>query len=400
MLHACLQHRHGLRHDAASTTTTTTTTIPTLFCGPDTCGGGTCDKTGPPGPVKRAPPEDGPGPARDTQPALNTWADPANYGGDRSKFVRGGNSFPHIFCCSVPRRHIWVLVLYNHNSLSSGRLVVSSSHEKLWSMFSVATPSACIETYLAYRQRQSRVTHSYDELGVGTSISTYNYVTFGNQVQTLAVKGLYGCTSVVVVSRKGAWASLFWEDPSFLGTADDADVDFNFDVLMNLEEGSGSEDARFINQYGVGQLRKRDIPGKGDLGHMFDDIHQPRVFIMAPRPEVNLPNDQPDNSESAGGSRLRFPEQMKKIKDKLANIFQGLNVDDIETIQYSPMTMSLGVLGFRKDGTVVGDYGDKYYVTHRGKLLIQYQPAPHVCQANPYPGQAKWRVTFENRGRF
>ena len=37
----------------------------------------------------------------------------------------------------------------------------------------------------------------------------------------LGVDGLYGCTTLVVTSREGAYMTHFWEDPSFSSFVDD-----------------------------------------------------------------------------------------------------------------------------------------------------------------------------------
>lgn len=50
--------------------------------------------------------------------------------------------------------------------------------------------------------------------------TTSNYILFQSQVKQLAVRGLYGCTSVIVVSQRGAWASHIWESPTFLSGND------------------------------------------------------------------------------------------------------------------------------------------------------------------------------------
>ncbi|KAK2612072.1 hypothetical protein QQS21_001921 [Conoideocrella luteorostrata] len=42
-----------------------------------------------------------------------------------------------------------------------------------------------------------------------------DFIQFGNKVESLAVQGLYGCTYVIVVSRRGVWANHLWEGPTF-----------------------------------------------------------------------------------------------------------------------------------------------------------------------------------------
>lgn len=52
----------------------------------------------------------------------------------------------------------------------------------------------------------------------------------------LFVAGLFGCTSVVIVSERGVWFSHHWEAPSFEGT----DAQFQEQVLSTIEVGDPS----------------------------------------------------------------------------------------------------------------------------------------------------------------
>jgi hypothetical protein len=61
--------------------------------------------------------------------------------------------------------------------------------------------------------------------------------TFGEVPYNGVVFGLYGCTSVIVVSRKGVWLSHFWDSPSFM---EDKGVSFKHDVLDAMTYGDGS----------------------------------------------------------------------------------------------------------------------------------------------------------------
>ncbi|KAI9718522.1 MAG: hypothetical protein M1812_003973 [Candelaria pacifica] len=67
---------------------------------------------------------------------------------------------------------------------------------------------------------------------------------FNNERVNLAVYGLYGCTSVLVVSNQGIWASHFWENPSFVNANR-----FQNEVLVALEDGDGTDDMPGIRRY-------------------------------------------------------------------------------------------------------------------------------------------------------
>ncbi|KAJ0279993.1 hypothetical protein CBS470a_008963 [Colletotrichum nupharicola] len=48
-----------------------------------------------------------------------------------------------------------------------------------------------------------------EEMG---GLMTSTYIRFGKDVSAIALEGLYGCTSIVIVSQRGAWVSHIWED--------------------------------------------------------------------------------------------------------------------------------------------------------------------------------------------
>lgn len=79
---------------------------------------------------------------------------------------------------------------------------------------------------------QAPVAGSVIEIGVSSSRFTY----FDNAEHNILVEGLVGCTSVVVVSRLGAWASHFWEAPSFRDQNNGQGTDpFVLDVLDYMQ---------------------------------------------------------------------------------------------------------------------------------------------------------------------
>jgi hypothetical protein len=72
-------------------------------------------------------------------------------------------------------------------------------------------------------------------------ISSSQFTAFDEAEHNIFVKGLEGCTSVIVVSRKGAWASHFWERPSFTS----GDAKFQSDVIGFLRSDLGGHAASF-----------------------------------------------------------------------------------------------------------------------------------------------------------
>lgn len=188
-------------------------------------------------------------------------------------------------------------------------------------------------------------------------------VQFSDKAARLAIRGLIGCTAVVVASKQGAWAAHFWEKPYL-----------ERDVIPTLRTGNGE---KFHSEHGLEKLRNND---DRDIGHIFDNTNQPRIFIMAPRQRVRTTNGKFDNSETAGGDVLGDEEFVGAIVAELRRIFG----DDapLSLVQYSPEIEPI----------IPGDYRDNEWENHRGKLLVQYQPAKGTCRT-----QAQWRVWFEGR---
>ncbi|KAK8868227.1 hypothetical protein PGQ11_006805 [Apiospora arundinis] len=264
-------------------------------------------------------------PFRDSQPGVNEWSDPKNYNNDRLKFMRG-------------------------------------------------------EAEIAESDEKTHVEQSWD------SISTTNWIKFDNQVNTLAVSGLWGCTSVVVVSTQGAWASHFWENPSFRG----GDERFEADVIRRLHLGL---EVLYMNEFGLDELRNNDHKPQG---HMFDDANSPRVFVMAPTMRVA------SSSVSMGESPLMYAAYVDRIVSELRAIFPNNEKHTISTIKYSPQT----TFEFMDDIDAYGnfirvpDFGDAQFNSHLGKLLIQYQPGQKRCEVNDHVTEADqpkamWRIWFE-----
>lgn len=66
----------------------------------------------------------------------------------------------------------------------------------------------------------------------------------GTRPLNVAVQGLYGCTSVLVVSQQGTWMSHFWEGSSFK-----SQQAFQADVLNTICRGDGTNWMPGLTQY-------------------------------------------------------------------------------------------------------------------------------------------------------
>ncbi|RYP39915.1 hypothetical protein DL767_002034 [Monosporascus sp. MG133] len=204
--------------------------------------------------------------------------------------------------------------------------------------------------------------------------------TFGDRVVSAAATGLHGCTSVVVVSRRGVWLTHVWETPSFTGlllsrtplTFEDGpskEARFSYEVLSALRRGNATSTH---HRTGIDDLRSPETPNAGwkrRRGNIFDDDAKPRAYIFTPKSLIR-----------AG---FRFPDQTERIKDEIRAIFGDYPVP-IHAIGYDlPMKADVG--GKK------GKQRDTDYKTAKGKVLVQYQPPSN------YNGRSSYRVWFEGR---
>ncbi|KAF2962903.1 hypothetical protein GQX73_g10672 [Xylaria multiplex] len=248
-------------------------------------------------------------PLRLSNPEPNTWYGPENYGGSNQNFMAG-------------------------------------------------------ETWEAYKNGDLRYYRGV-KLNPGT---TSNLIPFLGQPASLAVAGLYGCTSVIAISRRGAWISHSWEAPSFTYLESDpsppTDLQqleiFRRDVLGALHKGNSVD-----HLYGLSELRVTSNSNQLPTSHLMEDDADPRF-------PVGLPE--------AWGQDDGLPSKNQQIENEIRAIFRipnGLAVP-FEKVLYAPRV-----------NWMEEDLGDTNYDSHRGKVLVQYKPAKN-CQ-----DKASWRVWFE-----
>ncbi|KAH7009124.1 uncharacterized protein B0I36DRAFT_356847 [Microdochium trichocladiopsis] len=316
------------------TVSTTTTYVPAQTQ-PVLCGPETCGEScvsARAGLAKRQPP------LRDSEPPSTEWAGPQNYNGDMNKFMRG-------------------------------------------------------EVAKALLDPGTYVPHGFGEGGIWT---TSNWITFKNEVRALTVQGLYGCTSIVAVSTRGAWASHIWENPSFKD-----DSRFEIDAIEDIRFG---KNVKNLHEIGLYQLRDNVFLQPEE--NLFDDVADPHIYIMTPIQRYRVMEGEQQvwsNDEETRGHPLAFPDKVARIISELRSIFN--ETTPIIVKPYSPMTKAPDILR-EIDGSPIldvygreqPDRGDIGFNTHRGKLLVQYQPASKRCHIEGTGSpQAQWRIWFENQ---
>lgn len=226
---------------------------------------------------------------------------------------------------------------------------------------------------------------------------------FRDIVQEFGLTGLYGCTAVVAVSTKGAWISHYWEIPGFLmyekkqdgkfGPKSKEDQDEEFDKYVIQQMLKGADTVRHEN--GLTELK---ADGTFSDGPETDT----RIFMIVPRKRADgddVPDSvsQPEDANKNAG--LAFEDRVRDMETEIRKVL-GERIK-ISRIEYSPMVATQGERRAiaqasgeeRQDMKDVLDerLADERYDTHRGKLIVQYQPASD-CQQNN-----EWRVWFESR---
>lgn len=146
---------------------------------------------------------------------------------------------------------------------------------------------------------------------------------------SLAVPHLVGCTSIIVISNKGAWANHIWELPTFtpeFRTEDDEGEPLA--ETLYLRPGAPDEDSNYSptfpygeqlayfrthalerlhtsyspltqdHLYGLDQLRNSDKAETEDWqGHLFDGDSELKVFMFIPYVHVDDEEDPNYNNE-------------------------------------------------------------------------------------------------------
>ena len=156
-----------------------------------------------------------------------------------------------------------------------------------------------------------------------------------NQRYDAAVHGLYGCTSVVVISRSAMWISHFWEIPSFRAQPENwlqprvqADIDnFNDQVIGQMQ--NGGPDIVGLTQFTA-------------PGGQFDSLQQPVWAIVTPRADDGV------------ASTYRYGEEVAAIKVVLGTRFPNAPPVVVDYVPNSDPTAQT--------------------TTATGKILFQYDP--------------------------
>lgn len=175
----------------------------------------------------------------------------------------------------------------------------------------------------------------------------------GNQPFTVAVQGLYGCTSVVVVSEQGVWMSHFWEVPSFA-----SQQAFQKDVLDTICSGDGTDEMPGLKQH-------------TQPGGVFAGSQAPHIMIVTPR----------DRAQPMIAGALEHTNMVNQLKAALTECVPSVQPTVFDYVS-------------------VGSDQDIHDNTAKGKVLVQYDPAeamlPPISFSPCFLQQATLRVWVED----
>ncbi|KAF9878234.1 hypothetical protein CkaCkLH20_04272 [Colletotrichum karsti] len=245
-----------------------------------------------------------------------------------------------------------------------------------------------------------------------TGMTTSNYVLFQRQVTALALQGLYGCTAVVIVSQRGAWAAHIWETDMDNMNRYINRIQTGINFGLHPQPGRPGHD---VFKYGLADLYGE--PELGPVGTMFgetDDYSQwtmsprdlnTRAFIIAPRERVErmvagmIVPESIVNDPNSNVGILMYPETVEKLKSLILENFDDIPV---EIVEYSPAVVSYAIFmeyisphttaeRRRQLEKEVPEYHTyNQFLEPNGKLLLQYRPA-RTCN-----DQAAWRLFIED----
>ncbi|EQB51590.1 hypothetical protein CGLO_08864 [Colletotrichum gloeosporioides Cg-14] len=248
----------------------------------------------------------------------------------------------------------------------------------------------------------------YSELPVSTE-----FLIFEDEVQSLAIDRMVGCDAIILVSRLGAFVCHFYEGSW--------NSDRNIDDLMRICYYGRPEDDPMHEwaQYGIDNVR--DHPEEGKRGIILgdqdsdaeeDDFEDIIAFIITPRVRPNIwiidrdgPRIRPDEEILApdvmAGSLRYATDRVNRVKKILTGIFVDV---PINTIDYPPAMLPYAE--WSRLEALEDTFGfaealqDSIFDTPRGKILLQYKPAPSCDQEVEvrlfvdvlgYQGGKKWR---------
>ncbi|KAJ6185897.1 hypothetical protein N7519_007198 [Penicillium mononematosum] len=171
-----------------------------------------------------------------------------------------------------------------------------------------------VSSLIAYTSRDASPPHSayveslapiwIDQLGP-VSAQWFEYPSSGPSA--VGVKGIYGCTAVIIVSEKGVYIAHIWENPVFVDRDFNPTDDNSFTINVFNSLRDGTEYAQSV----TGLIGTDQNPG------VLNTIYAPKVFVLTP-----FTTDW-DRQNFGISTTLRYQTRVQDLVQKIASIVPG-----------------------------------------------------------------------------
>ncbi|KAJ5360374.1 hypothetical protein N7517_009565 [Penicillium concentricum] len=143
-----------------------------------------------------------------------------------------------------------------------------------------------------------------DQLGL-VSAQWFDYPSYGHSA--VGVKGIYGCTAVIIASEKGVYISHIWESPVFVDEAFNP-TDGN---LFTITAFNSLRDGTIFAQIVTDLIGTDHSPG------VLNAIYAPKVFVLTP-----FTTDW-DRRNFGISTTFRYQTRAEELVQKIANVVPG-----------------------------------------------------------------------------
>lgn len=231
-----------------------------------------------------------------------------------------------------------------------------------------------------YDQLDSEITVAVEHVQQPSS----RFVEFLNHDANLMVDSLVGCTSIVVVSRQGAWASHFFESPLF--AQDDLFTNLVRPYLHNGRPGGETGTFSLTN---LAQTRFND-PATTHIYIMTPANYDLNIANLSPRAKLDSLTDGDHDPQYGPGGRsftidasqeIVARDRLTPLEADLRNILPGVPIDKFVYRRGKPY------ITFIPFGALVVSYSNNQDENDKG---LPIEPAPN-------PQQAKWKCWMQGK---
>ncbi|KAJ5836581.1 hypothetical protein N7447_002607 [Penicillium robsamsonii] len=143
-----------------------------------------------------------------------------------------------------------------------------------------------------------------DQLGL-VSAQWFDYPSYGHSA--VGVKGIYGCTAVIIASEKGVYISHIWESPVFVDEA----LNLTDDSLFTITAFNSLRNGTVYAQSVIDLIGTDHSPG------VLNAIYAPKVFVLTP-----FTTDW-DRRNFGISTTLRYQARAEKLAQKITDIVPG-----------------------------------------------------------------------------